>query len=283
MYRGLWTIVATAVAVGTGIVIGEQLRGQAAAERPRSVTPQGPDFQLAQVDSPAPGTGGQPFPRSVSPGAGLGGGIVPEVIRGTIQSIDMAHSRIVVTPDQAGAPTQSIQVTEETRIVHQTSASVGDLKTGDTIQVTGQPLQINVSDIRIDTTGTAGGGRAVSTAAGPLPPPKGFPAPAPPSQPPTPPPPVRASVRGKISSLHPLKIGVGDGLECVLNMKQGATVARISIAGLHDLKPGETLSGFGQPGRDGALSATTLRVGFPPGEAGFMVGRPGGGGGGFAR
>ena len=48
-------------------------------------------------------------------------------------------------------------------------------------------------------------------------------------------------MQGTITSLTPLKISIGDGLECALTLKSGAVVTRILEGNLRDVKPGDTL------------------------------------------
>src|SRR5437764_715072 len=139
MNRGLWTVFAVAVAVGTGIVIGEQLRGQATAGPDQAAARGVPSFQLGDLNVPlaaAPPTG---------PGAGM---MQPQVrLSGTIQSINLGNSTLVLGAELGGGP-ETIHVTAETRIMHQIRMPATQLKPGDMVQVSGVPLQIDVRGIQ---------------------------------------------------------------------------------------------------------------------------------------
>src|SRR5436190_4343959 len=139
MNRGLWTVFATAVAVGTGIVIGEQLRGQATAGPDQAAARGVPAFQLGDLNVPlaaAPPT---------SPGTGM---MEAEVrLSGTIQSIDLANGTLVLASDRGGT-SQTVHVSGETRITHQVRIPATQLKPNDMVVVNGVPLEMDVRGIQ---------------------------------------------------------------------------------------------------------------------------------------
>lgn len=265
MNRGMWTVVAAAVAMAVGIVIGEQLRSDAAADRARDASPAGPAFQLAQVDPSLGGAG----PRGFG-----GGGTTRTYLNGRLKSVDPAASTITVVSEGQRQETQTVQVPPTVRILRQSSTTVSDVKVGETVTVGGQPLQMNIGEVRIEAPqrqdlpggvsrvgpggGTAdSGGRVGMPPAGPLPT-------------------DQIRVTGQVLSLQPLKIRIGDRTECTLHVQPGSSVFRVSEAALADLKPGESVSGFAYVPDGAPLTATnTLRVGFEENPAGR---RPGIGG-----
>src|SRR5262249_46162802 len=139
MNRGLWTVFATAVAVGTGIVIGEQLRGQATAGPDQAGARGMPSFQLGDLNVPlaaAPPTG--PSPDMLQ----------AEVrISGTIQAINLENHTLVLASARLGA-SATVHVTADTRISHQVQIAATQLKPDDRIVVTGVPLQMDVRSIQ---------------------------------------------------------------------------------------------------------------------------------------
>ncbi len=280
--RGLWTIVGTAVAVGTGIVIGEQLRGQATAGGGVPSTGGGPEFRLAQGRAGGGGpTGG---PRPGGPGSsspfGSGGpfsGGATGVIRGVIESINPGTNLIHVRQALPGSSgTQSVRVDGSTQILHMVRATASELKVGDRVTASGVPLQMEVTDLQVamepPRSGASGTGGPMPGSGGP----GGFsgggdgPRPGPGM--------ARANVVGQIASTNPLRVQLGDGVQCALNLRPGATVSRMLQAQLRDLRPGETINGYGMPGEGGVLQARQLMVGIPENPSGF-----GGGGGGASR
>jgi hypothetical protein len=255
--RGLWTVVATSIAVGTGIVIGAQMRGSATAQGTRDL--RGPQFQLAQGPlgvSPPPGTNA---PRPFS------GERMPEFIRGTILSIDTTDGRLTVTADGPGgtpqpggirAP-QTVVLARDTRIIRRVSSAPSELKLGDRIQVSGQPMQMDVTDLQYEPDpnllmplgGPSPGGGAAP--AGPGASPIGRAAAL-----------SRVQVSGEVVNVHPLRVTLSGGVQCSLNVRPEIKVSRLVIGQASDLKAGDTVVGYGSRQADGTVRAEQLSVGM---------------------
>lgn len=237
---GMWTILWTAVAVASGIVIGEQLRGRNAPP-PASPTPAaGGEFQLAQVEPGMGGGTGGGFRGGFRGGFGPGSQ-AQRFVSGRVESVDVAAGKVTYRAEGAATGQQTLQIGNATYIVRQIPGSVGDLRPGDIVSLTGRPVEMNVSEMNVEmrTTpdsdpgrfggrgpggGGGGAGQVVDT---------------------------QQRMRGRVTSVNPLKIAVSETLECLLRVQPGATITRELEGSLKDVRPGDQIRGFVQSIDDG--------------------------------
>src|SRR5437773_1154607 len=152
---GVWLITVAAVAVSTGVVIGQQVRGTGGAAAPPAQSGDAP-FRLGQPDAgpdaAPPGPAGSPGdfgPRQL--------GIMP--FAGRVASVDTGSGTLtVVGPSEAG--TQTVRVTPQTVIVRQAPGRSGDLKIGDAIFAGGVPRATDVQQVRARPVSPVARGRA---------------------------------------------------------------------------------------------------------------------------
>ena len=147
MNRGLWSVVGVAVAVGTGIVIAEAVRGQVLQEQPRVLDPPGRGFRLGApgVTNAAAPTGPERRPAR-------------SAFQGTVQSVDPAQRTLVIAQSRPGAGTLTVVVSTSTRIQRQVSSPVTGLKVGDVVWIEEtKPLSKQKRWLLVDKVGQAKG------------------------------------------------------------------------------------------------------------------------------
>lgn len=266
MHRGIWTILWTAVAVATGIVVSELHRGRTAAQEPSRAAAQGAEFQLAQVE---PGMGGA-GPRGGFGGGGFGTGArgVSQLVTGRVEAVDVAAGTITVRSEGASQETQNVRVSGVTYIVRLVPCAAADVKAGETITIVGQPLEMTIGELNVDappSPAESGGGRFGG--GGSLRGPSGGVTPAYDN-------PLR--IRGRVTSVNPIKIAVSQNAECVLRIQPGALITREVPGTMKDLRVGDSVKGMCRSVGDGPLTTTdNLRVITPAAQPPRLPG-PGG-------
>src|SRR5437763_12474902 len=132
---GPWLVAVAAVAVATGVVVGQLARGGTDAASPPKGP--GPSFQLGQAERPQPGSTGNPAPGEL--------GIMP--VMGPIRSVDTGSGAVTVG-GQGEIPVQRVRVTPQTLIVRQAPGGAADFKVRDTIVASGAPTALIVREAR---------------------------------------------------------------------------------------------------------------------------------------
>jgi hypothetical protein len=87
-----------------------------------------------------------------------------------------------------------------------------------------------------------------------------------------------ASASGKVTSTSPLTISLSDTASVVLKLATDAKITKIQKATINNLKNGDTILVFGQPGNDGAFTASSVGINIAMTGPGGLFG---GGGPGF--
>jgi len=216
-----------------------------------------------------------------APGGRRGGyGVRPMI--GTVASVDAVAGTITLSAP-AGGDAQTLKVGPDASVVTQASATVGSLRVGDQVRVTGVPSVMTVSQIVAGdlpagfAPGGRGGGRpgggngfggggGNGAGGGPGGQPGG---------------PNRGGQAGQttlsatVLSINPLTLSLGTDMSIVLKLAPDAKVSRISTSSLSSIKAGDQILALGQAGDDGTFTASAVGVNMTLG-GGF-------GGGGFGR
>ena len=208
---------------------------------------------------PSAGPPGMPMPMGGGPGQGggnpFGGGRLP-FANGTVTAVDAAAGTITLASMFGGGTPQTVKVTEATQITATREGTVGDLKTGDTIQVRGVPTSITAAQITAGDSADQGGGNRGLLPTGPRfggrmaglrPGMSGVPA-------------ASAQATGKITSLSPLTVAVAEGIQVTLKVGPDVKVRRNVTERIGDLKAGDRIMASGRAGDDGVLEAARIRV-----------------------
>lgn len=142
-----------------------------------------------------------------------------------------------------------VAVTGNTQITRTVEASAADLKTGETITVTGQPTAITARMVQI---GERPGARQAGGAAGgrqganrPMQMGRGG----------------NAQATGQITGRNPLTIKTQDGTTVKVTLASDARISRTIPATIQNIVPGDQLMAFGQTAQDGYCYARFVRIG----------------------
>ncbi len=201
----------------------------------------------------AQGPGGPPPGGPGGPPGGPGGfGRFMPFAVGTITALDPNAGTITVqTP--FGNNSRTVQVTNNTQFVTQTSITAADLQVNDQVQVQGVPTGITASSV---TSGQMpdflpGGGRFR---------PGGPPNPGNPGGPGAGGAPAFASATGRVTATSPLTISLGNDVSLTVKLASNARVSKIGPTTLNNLKVGDRIMASGQAGNDGTFVATGVAV-----------------------
>lgn len=191
------------------------------------------------------------------PGGGFGGPPPrPPFAGGIVTGVD-THANTITVNTPFG-DRQTISVASGATISTETTATVGDLKVNDQVQVRGVPTGITALSLMDGQL--------------PLPLPQGDPGMPPPGAggpPPMgggrmgPPPPAMAMAHGTVTRLNPLTISVGNGVSISLTLASSAQITRITSEPLSEIKDGDRIIAAGQMGADGTLTASAVGVNLP--------------------
>ena len=197
---------------------------------------------------------------------------------GTVSAVDTAAKTITVTSPFAG--TQTIQVSDTTQVVSQTTATVADLKVGDKVQVQGVPTGITASTLTIGEnpiTAGQGGGRQGGTGGpgqgGGFGGRQGGFGGGQGAQP------AFASATGTVTATSPLTISLSTSVTLTLKLDPAAKVTKFSTVDLSGIKTGDQIVSTGQAGDGGVFTATTVGVNMQMGGGQGGFGGRGGQGG----
>lgn len=209
-----------------------------------------------------PGAGGQ----NPAPGGRRGGyGARPMI--GTVASVDAVAGTITLSAP-AGGDAQTLKVGPDASVVTQASATVGSLRVGDQVRVTGVPSVMTVSQIVAGdlpagfASGGRGGGRpgggngfggggAAGYGATRLAPQGGAGRGGQAGQ---------TTLSATVLSINPLTLAVGSDMTIVLKLAPDARVSRVSTSSLSSIKAGDQILALGQAGDDGTFTASAVGV-----------------------
>ncbi len=237
-----------------------------------SALAQGPQGGFGGGGFGGPGGGGQGR-FGGGPGGGQGGfNRRPPFAYGTVTAVD-SGAGIVTIAGRGGGPDQTIQTQGTTQIISQATASVSDLKKGDTIQVQGVPTGITASSVSIGQSPLAGlggpggpggpppgggGGNGGGAAAAP----------------------AMAYATGTVTGTNPLTISLSSTASMTLKMDPNAKVTKYTPVTLSTVKVGDRVLAMGTANDDGSFAATTVALNLDPST---LAGLARGGGGGYGR
>lgn len=205
---------------------------------------------------PPAGPIGMPMPMGGGPnmpgGSPIGAGRLP-FANGTVTAVDTAAGTLTLSPMFGGGTPQTVKVTDATQITATREGTVGDLKVGDTVQVRGVPTGITATQITAgDSADLPMGGMGLPLA-GPRLGSGGRPGLGGPQA-------AFAQATGKVTALSPLTVSVADGVQVTLRVTPDAKISRNVVEKMGDLKAGDRVMANGQPGDDGVLAASRIRV-----------------------
>lgn len=231
---------------------------------------QGQQNQAPMQNPGGPGAGPpQQFRRGGGRQGGFGGANMP-FATGTVTAVDAAAKTITIT-SQFGGNSETIQVSDTTKIEAQVTASVTDLKTGDHVQVQGIPTGITASSLTIGENPMAQGrpgGRPGGFGGGPG---------GNPNRPGGPAQPASAEANGSVTATNPLTISLGEGATLTLKTDSKTKVTKFATVGLDGIKVGDRIFSQGQSGANGVFAATSVDVNMQGGGfGGFGIQFPGG-------
>ena len=247
------------------VLSGLLLSAQAWAQAPDNAPP------------PMQGGGGGGYGRG--PGGGGRGGFGGRFAFGTVSAVDASTNTLTLTP-RGGGSNQVIQVPSSASLVTQTPTTVGRLRVGEQVRVSGIPTTITATQIVVGTLpnglgGPGGGGFGGGRFGGPG---GGFGGPGggrpgaggAPGQ-------SAMSITASVLSLNPLTLITPDNTSITLKMAPDAKISRLSTLALGSVKVGDQILATGQTGTDGVFTATTVADNL---DMGATMGRGGFGGGG---
>lgn len=237
-----------------------------------------------------PGGPGGTFGRG---GGGGRGGFAGRFAFGVVSSVDAKAGTITLTP-RGGGNDQIIQMGPSASMVTQTTTTVGSLRVGEQVRVSGIPISIIASQITAGTLpnglGAPGGGGRGGPGGGPgfgggpgggggRGPGGGFGGGRPGAGGPGG---STMNITASVLSLNPLTLMAADNTNITLKLAPDAKISRLSTIALGGVKVGDQILATGQTGEDGVFTATTvadnLDMGSLMGRGGMMGG---GGRGGF--
>lgn len=205
--------------------------------------------------------GGFPPPPGMGGGPGMGGpGMMggPGVIFGKVKSVDTTAKTIKLIEARRGRIC-TVHVEDDATIRAEKTVSASDLKVGDEIAVRGIPTGISASSIidgdpREAMPPPPGGGPDDDMGDGPEGDgPQG-------DGPDRHGPPSMASASGKVTSVSPLTIQIGDDVSVVIKTASTARVHKIVSEQLSDIKAGDRILASGDPDDDGHLDVDKIAV-----------------------
>lgn len=254
---------------------------------------QGPNNPPPPGAQSAPGGGGRG-----QRGGGRGGFRGGNFSFGTVSAVDASANTITVTP-RGGGSEQIIQVSPSASLVTQTPTTVGSLRVGEQVRVSGIPTTITASQIVVGTmpggqggpggmpgrpgggfggqfggpgggAGTPGGGfRNQRGGPGGGPGNGGVPGGS------------TMSITASVLSLNPLTLMAPDNTSITLKMASTTKISRLSTTTLGSVKVGDQIVATGQTGTDGVFTATMVADNLDMGSMMGRGGMGGFGGGGF--
>ncbi len=225
----------------------------------------------------APGGGGGGF-RGGQRGGGRGG-FGGNFSFGTVSAVDASANTITLTP-RGGGSDQIIQVSPSASLVTETPTTVGDLRVGEQVRVSGIPTTITASQIVVGTMPGAQGGPGGNAPGGRLARPGGLGAPGGgfgggagrPGAGGT------MTITASVLSINPLTLIAADNTAITLKMASTTKISRVSALALGSVKVGDQVIATGQTGADGVFTASMVADNM---DMASMMGRGGYGGGGF--
>jgi hypothetical protein len=172
---------------------------------------------------------------------------------GSVKKVDAAGRKLTVAPLGRGAE-RVVSIPASVVVTRTARAKATELKVGDTISVSGQPLVLNASQVRI----------------GDAPPTVERPQPNPANRAPSP---TRGNAGrapggggpryfGKVVRVSPLVVALTNGPTFEVRTSRNTRFTKAVRIGIGQVKAGEPVTAFGTPQADGSVVARRVQVGF---------------------
>lgn len=172
---------------------------------------------------------------------------------GNVVKTDPTRNEVTVTGRSRNDPPQTVVFTDKTTLVKQVKGSAADLKVGDTIEVTGIPLQIDARTIRVgEITHKPEVVRKNPRPAAAAPPPDR------PSRLPL----TRPRMLGRILRVSPLTVQLAEGINADIKVGGETNIVRVTTVPFSSIKPGDPLFALGSRDQNGNLVAHRVQVGL---------------------
>lgn len=178
---------------------------------------------------------------------------------GNVLKADASRTELMISGRSRNDPPQKIVVTEKTTLIKQVKGSAADLKVGDTIEISGVPLQIDARTIRVGEITRKPEVRPAK------------PSPAAAQRPDRPArlPKSRSRLLGRVLKTSPLIVQLSEGINAEIKVSGETSIIRVATVPFSSIKPGDPVFALGSRDQNGALVAHRLQVGlegFPGAE-----------------
>lgn len=171
---------------------------------------------------------------------------------GNVLKVDSTRSEVFITGRSRNDRPQKVLITEKSVLVRQARGSAADLKVGDTIEVTGIPLQIDARTIRVGDITRPAEVRPTN------PRPNAPPRPDRPSRLPL----TRPRMMARVLRVSPLTVQLAEGINADIKVGAETNIIRATKVPLSNLKPGDPLFALGSRDANGDLVARRVQVGL---------------------
>lgn len=169
---------------------------------------------------------------------------------GSVLKTDPSRNEVTISGRSRNDRPQKVVLSEKTTLVKQVNGNAADLKVGDTIEITGIPLQIDARTIRVGEPARQPEVRADR--------PRATPAPERPSRLPA----ARPRVLGRILRVSPLTVQLSEGINADIKVGGETQIVRITTVPFSSIKVGEPLFAVGSRDQNGNLLARRVQVGL---------------------
>lgn len=172
---------------------------------------------------------------------------------GNVLKADPTRNEILITGRSRNDAPQKVVVTEKTTLVRQVKGSAADLKVGDTIEITGIPLQIDARTIRVGEITR----KPEFVPSKPLPPGAAERADRTSRLPLT-----RPRMLGRVLKTSPLVVQLAEGINAEIKVGAETTIIKVATIPFGSVKPGDPVFALGSRDQNGALVARRVQVGL---------------------
>lgn len=175
---------------------------------------------------------------------------------GNVLKADASRNELMISGRSRNDPPQKIVVTEKTTLIKQVKGSAADLKVGDTIEISGVPLQIDARTIRVGEITR----KPEVRPAKPSPAAAERPARLPKS---------RSRLLGRVLKTSPLVVQLSEGINAEIKVSGETSIIRVATVPFNSIKLGDPVFALGSRDQNGALVAHRVQVGlegFPGAE-----------------
>jgi len=171
---------------------------------------------------------------------------------GNVVRTDPTRNEVTITGRSRNDPPQKVLVTDKTTLVRQVKGTAADLKVGDTIEITGIPLQIDARTIRVGEITRHPEVRPAN------------PRPNAPERPDRPSrlPLTRPRMMGRVLRVSPLTVQLAEGINADIKVSGETSIIRVTSIPFSNIKPGDPVFALGSRDPHGNLMARRVQVGL---------------------